>query len=69
MGGEQSDVLIIHQASAGQVGGEEMHQLTEEEMLMSTTSQKSIGSSPSNSTIGPSGGASGRQLGNERSRR
>ena len=32
MGGEQSDVLTIHQASAGQVGGEEMHQLTEEEM-------------------------------------
>ena len=32
MGGEQSDVLTIHQASAGQVGGEEMHQLTEAEM-------------------------------------
>ena len=32
MGGEQSDVLTIHQASAGQVGGEEMHQLTEVEM-------------------------------------
>ena len=32
MGGEQSDVLTIHQASAGQIGGEEMHQLTEEEM-------------------------------------
>ena len=32
MGGEQSDVLTIHQASAGQVGGEEQHQLTEEEM-------------------------------------
>tara|TARA_B110000003_G_scaffold111887_1_gene114540 strand:- start:2646 stop:3515 length:870 start_codon:yes stop_codon:yes gene_type:complete len=32
MGGEQSDVLTIHQASSGQVGGEEMHQLTEEEM-------------------------------------
>ena len=32
MGGEQSDVLITHQASAGQVGGEELHQLTEEEM-------------------------------------
>ena len=32
MGGEQSDVLTIHQASSGQVGGEELHQLTEEEM-------------------------------------
>ena len=32
MAGEQSDVLTIHQASAGQVGGEEMHQLTEAEM-------------------------------------
>ena len=32
MGGEQSGVLTIHQASAGQVGGEEMHQLTEAEM-------------------------------------
>ena len=32
MGGEQSDVLTTHQASAGQVGGEEMHQLTEAEM-------------------------------------
>ena len=32
MGGEQSDVLTIHQASAGQVGGEELHQLTEAEM-------------------------------------
>ena len=32
MGGEQSDVLTIHQASAGDVGGEEMHKLTEEEM-------------------------------------
>ena len=32
MGGEQSDVLTIHQASAGQIGGEEMHQLTEDEM-------------------------------------
>ena len=32
MGGEQSDVLTIHQASAGQVGGEELHQLSEDEM-------------------------------------
>jgi hypothetical protein len=32
MGGEQSDILAIHQAAIGQVGGEEMHQLTEEEM-------------------------------------
>ena len=32
MGGEQSDVLTIHQASAGQIGGEETHQLTEDEM-------------------------------------
>ena len=32
MGGEQSDVLAIHSASVGEVGGEEMHQLTEAEM-------------------------------------
>ena len=32
MGGEQSDILAIHQAAIGQVGGEELHQLTEEEM-------------------------------------
>ena len=32
MGGEQSDVLTLHQASAGQIGGQELHQLTEDEM-------------------------------------
>ena len=32
MGGEQSDVLTTHQASTGQVGGEELHQLSEDEM-------------------------------------
>ena len=32
MGGEQSDILAIHQAAIGQIGGEEMHLLIEEEM-------------------------------------
>ena len=36
MGGEQSDVLAIHSASVGEVGGEEMHQLAEVEMPIHT---------------------------------
>ena len=54
MGGEQSDILAIHQAAIGQIGGEEMHQLTEAEMPShSHDFPKSTGSS---NNIGPSGG-------------
>ena len=55
MGGEQSDVLTIHQASAGQVGGEEMHQLTEPQLPQSSFSIPTISGESSSLTQGANG--------------
>jgi microcystin-dependent protein len=56
MGGEQSDILAIHQAAIGQVGGEEMHQLTEAEMPShSHDFPRTLGSA--SLTTGPSSGS------------
>jgi microcystin-dependent protein len=56
MGGEQSNILAIHQAAIGQIGGEEMHQLTEAEMPShSHDFSRTVGSA--SLTTGPSSGS------------
>ena len=55
MGGEHSNVLTIHQASAGQTGGEEIHQLTEPELPQSSFSIPTISGTSSSSNQGANG--------------